>query len=358
MMFIHSTFALFSLSLLASAANVDPVKTVFQFPPPSPPPARPSWLGNLAVRAEGSIIATSLFSPDLRLFDPSASQPSPQVITTFSNTNGTTGITETTPEVFEVVSGVFDLNQQAAPGTLQLWRVDLTDNSHPNVSLTANMPNVTLINGLTTLNPTTVLGSDSIKGIVWSINTETGAYAPALTDPLFLPGSNGSSLGINGVKVAHEGECTYLYFTNSAKAILGKVEINPVDGTSMGQPASMIATAPFADQGGDYDDFTLKFSDDGCVEGAYTANSRLNSISHINFEPFNQTIIAGAAMSKAWINSTEIAEPEAVAFGRMPTDKDVLYTVTTGNVANGKFVGSSPRNKVGAQLLAIDTTGQ
>ena len=148
----------------ASCTEQDAVRTVYQYPKPG------HWLGNLAVRANGSILTTDLLSPQVFQFNPFDTNTQPETVGRFMNATGLTGITETSSDTFEVVSGHFTTNTtEAQPGTLRLYRLQLSSTSGPSVTLTADLSNIPLLNGLTTLSSTVVLGSDSVTGAVWSV---------------------------------------------------------------------------------------------------------------------------------------------------------------------------------------------
>ena len=312
------------------------------------------WLGSLAIRPNGSILTADLFGPRLFQINPLASDPKAQLIYRFPNATGLTAITETCPDTYEVIAGNFTEHSNAAkPGSLRVYRVDYSASTEPKVSLTADLSHVPLLNGLTPLNPTLFLGTDSVSGKIWSVDTQTGQAIPVITDPLMSPqdpiGPHNSPLGVNGIKIRKEDCTTFLYFTNTAKGILAKIEINPEDGTPANgtQRAVVIANTPGAKLGIGYDDFTFGPAVDGIEsETAFLCDSRGNTISRL--EPNgHQEIIAGN------LNSTEVAEPSDAAFGRTERDRHVLYVSTAGGLGN-KINGSVV---VGGQIVAIDTRG-
>ena len=335
--------ALITVTYAAACAEQYPVRTVYQYPKPG------HWLGNLAVRANGSILTTDLLSPQVFQSNPSDAHPQPETVGRFPNATGLTGITETSPDTFEVVSGHFTTNTtEAQPGTLRLYRLQLLPASTPVVSLTADLSEIPLLNGLTTLSSTVVLGSDSVTGAVWSIDTQTGAYKKVIQDPLMPPkppsSPDSSKLGINGLHVQEENSTLYLYFSNTAQGILARIPINPDDGTPAPPTATAtrIALNAAASKGVGWDDFALGPAGDT----AFACDSRGNSIAMVQLTGSpKQQLIAGN------LNSSEVAEPSAVRFGRTAVDAHTLYVSTAGG-AGGPINGTT---RVGAQLLAIDT---
>ena len=331
---------------LASAAdctNAYNLRTIFQYPKPS------NWLGNLAVRSNGSILTTDLLSPQVVQFNPFSADPKPQSIGPFSNVTGLTGITETIKDTFLVIGGNFkNESSQAQPGSLRLFTLQLNLASKPSISLTSDLSDIPLLNGLTTLTPSTVLGSDSASGAVWSIDAKSGSHKKVIQDPLMSPkppsSSHSSSLGVNGLKIRQENGKSFLYFTNTAKGILAKIMIDPNDGTpaTPETKATIVATNAAAAKGIGFDDFA--FAPVGGV--AFACNSRGNSISKVQIDGgSDQAIVAGN------LNSSAVAEPSAAEFGRTGQDSHVLYISTAGGLG-GPINGTA---RVGAQLLALDT---
>ncbi|KAH7118370.1 hypothetical protein EDB81DRAFT_816864 [Dactylonectria macrodidyma] len=153
-------------------------------------------------------------------------------------------------------------------------------------------------------------------------------YSTAIQDPtMSLP--SGSAVGINGIHV-HGSD---LYYTNLGAGTFIKIPISLADGRQVG-PAMVI----FNDIEGD--DFAL--SKDGRF--AWIAANPDNTL--LEFDIWSRTgrVAAGS------FNSTDIAEPTAVAFGRTRTDGNVLYVVTAGGlgspfadsgVTGGRVVGIS-----------------
>ncbi|KAI9727096.1 MAG: hypothetical protein M1828_007297 [Chrysothrix sp. TS-e1954] len=334
--------------------DIDAVRQVIGTPYEGPT-NKSKWLGSLAVRPCGSILLTDTLAPTVYIVeDPKAESPPLEVVTTIPGANALTGITETEPDVYQVVAGGFSIkNESAVPGTLKLWSIDYsTGASKPVVRKTADLDRVTMLNGLTYLGHDIVLGSDSIDGAIVTINTKTGGYHQVWKSASLTAkdkaSKNSSTLGVNGIKVAREGPKTYLYFTVTAKSILAKIEINPTTGEPMpGATIMTIETTLGEKKGVGYDGFAMRIDATADLD-FYAADSRGNAIEHISGRAggVSQEIVAGN------INSTEVAEPSDAAFGRTECDKDILYVCTAGGI----FKGIGPENKkVGGQLLAIDT---
>ena len=317
------------LVLLPVSTALAPTRLLHQFP-------NDTYLENIAVRPNGSLLVTAGTAPDLYLLNPSNPSPQPILVHRFTDALGTFGITETTPDTFYLIVSNGSLSQIIPPPkSTRIFRVSFPepDEMFANVQLISIVSDVGLLNGLTSLDADTILAADSVQGVVHAINLTSGISKVVIQDPLMAPLSNftgpGFNLGINGLHI----QDNYLYFTNTARAIFARIAIN-TDGRPAGPPATVIADAP---SGAGFDDFALGWG--GC---AFAAVGTGNTIDEIGLDG-RQEIIAGN------LNSTEIAEPTSVAFGKgMEWGK--LYVTTGGGFAapvNGDVV-------VGGQVVEID----
>lgn len=317
-------------TLLTLTTALFPAKLIYEFP-------KGTWLENLVVRPCGSILITTLTGPDLYQINPLLPNPTASLIHHFPTGLATLGITETFPDEFYLILSNVTLPKViVTPGTQRIYRIKFPfPTAQPEISLAASLPDAILLNGLTTLNPFTLLAADSRKGVVWAINTLTGTSKIVISDPLMLPtAAPGPMLGINGLKVRNG---KILYFTNGAQNIFAKIAINS-DGTPSAGPATVISNAP---TGASYDDFALDFLGD-----AFLATAGGDSIAEVKANA-RQRIVAGM------MGEIEIAEPTSAQFGRMGVDAGVLYITTAGGLAipvNGTEV-------VGGQLVAVDVRG-
>lgn len=155
----------------------------------------------------------------------------------------------------------------------------------------------------------------------WSVNIKTGAYATAITDPLFT-NTPAILLGINGI---HTHKST-LYFTNSAQQIYGSVPIDSSTGAATGS-ASVIAKATE----GNFDDFAL------LRNGAAFIATQENALSYVDPNG-NVAIIAGGG------NDTTLVSPTSAAL-----KGSVLY-ITTGGL------GAPPPAGVSGQVFELDVS--
>ncbi|KAL9614944.1 MAG: hypothetical protein Q9167_000586 [Letrouitia subvulpina] len=309
--------------LFRLCAALYPTQLIYEFP-------NGTFVENLAVRPDGSILTTLTTSPDLYLIQPSSANPNPQLIHRFVGSTSALGIIEVSPDTFQVgVTNASGLGQ-AAPGTSKLYQVTFPRrySNKAKVSLTANIPNITAPNGLLALNKNKILVADSAEGLIFAVDLNTGKSNVAITDPLFAT-TQRLPVGVNGIKL----QGNTLYFTTSAQNLLGKVNINLKTGTALSSATKIVNGLPPAVG---YDDFALR---DGA---AYVANAAGNFIERVDLKRRQQTVLAGQ------INSTDIAEPTSAAFGRNGKE-DVLFVTTGGGLSppvNGNEI-------VGGQLVAV-----
>lgn len=313
------------LILLPLSTPLHTTRVVYTFP-------NPTWVENLAVRSCGSILTTLLTTPDLYLINPLEAKPQATIVHSFASGSRLLGITETTPDTFEIIVSNVSLTDPQAVASNMIFRVSFASpNSPAAITHTADVPDAKLLNGLATLNPTTILAADSGNGQVWAIDTRSGAAKVVISDLLMKPTSptGGSSTGINGLRLRG----STLYFTNTAQAVLAKVQIN-TDGTPQGN--AVILAHAFA--GTTYDDFAVR----GPSGDVFLAANAANAITEVPADGGAQTVVAGN------VNSTRIAEPTSAAFGRGPGDKDTLYVTTAGGLGI-----VSADETVGGQVVAV-----
>ncbi|KAJ7192867.1 hypothetical protein GGX14DRAFT_593640 [Mycena pura] len=131
-----------------------------------------------AVRPNGKLLITSPQSPTLHMLE-SRTVENP-TLDTFPNA---------------LIAFVLnDTTIRAIPGTIAIWRVDLTSHGPPGpprVNKAADFTDGMFLDGLGAApgEPDLVLGADSAAGRVWQINLRTGAVRVAAQDDAFAPGA-------------------------------------------------------------------------------------------------------------------------------------------------------------------------
>ncbi|KAK7045092.1 hypothetical protein R3P38DRAFT_2882552 [Favolaschia claudopus] len=321
-MFIPSKLLL-SLSLALSAlAATFPAKVIYQSP-------TGLFLENIAVRPSSQLLLTSVLTPTLYTFDPSAENGTLDEVYTFPNATALTGIVEYKPDVYALVASTLDLNTiSATPGSVAIYSVDFTGSGAPAVRQAARIPESTMTNGLSTLpgHPDVVLAADSDAGLIWEVNVRTGNVSVKFQDDALSPGAPPPALGANGVHVNKN----FLYFTNSQKGTVSRVSLS-------GGPVELLGTAVQAggtpDKG--YDDFT--FDEQGRPLVAMSAGA-VQLFEQARNGTWVQTTIAGSVQGG---DSDGLVGATSVAFGREEGKCSKILYVT----------GSA------GQIAAVDTTG-
>jgi hypothetical protein len=320
-----------------------PTHVIYEFP-------LGTWIENMAVRANGQLLVTLLNIPDLYLIDPFHANDT-VLVHSFPDALGLSGIAEVTPDIFTVSSSNFSLTGELVPNSAIAWNVDLrgvslstsnptTLNPAPAVSKIASLSSVAFPNGqcLLSSSSSTVLIGDIKGGVVYRLNTLTGASSAVIANN-YTAATAQATFGAAGVNGIHVRDGT-LYFTNTGEGIFAKIPVHE-DGTPAGN-TSVIARALEDDY---YDDFTLR------GDFAYLVTGSGNSVEKVRLDGSGrQTIFAGS------LNSTSLAGPTSVAFGRTERDGDVLYVVTSGGLAVPVDEGGQ-EIEVGGQVVAVDLSG-
>lgn len=302
--------------------------------------SNPTWIENLAVRQNGQIFATALTEPSIYLLDPILSSLDPQsprgatLIHSFLPEKAVLGITETQADHFFVIVGNASLSSAGfnfALGTYAIYSVDLTTynpilNSGAKIHLVTTIPEAGLLNGLATLDAgkDLIIATDSIHGIIWLINVQTGKTSKLLSSSLLLPTAASLGLGANGLRVLlSKCGCTAtVYISNLATSILYSVDIS----------LSTLAVGPLKtiQTGIAIDDFALD-----PVKGiAYVAAGSLNSVLSFSVGGGEVKVLYGG------VNSTALPGPTSVQLGRGLLGQGKVYVSTDGGLAgpvNGVF---------------------
>jgi streptogramin lyase len=114
LLLVSLTTAIAALPLDPAKSN--PVATLWTFP-------NETWIENLAVRANGNILCTSLNRAAIYQVDPFKHVA--ETLHQFASTDGCLRIAETSSNVFVVVTANVSLETNTAwPGSAKIWRVD------------------------------------------------------------------------------------------------------------------------------------------------------------------------------------------------------------------------------------------
>nr|POE88414.1 hypothetical protein CFP56_11642 [Quercus suber] len=333
-------FGVFLIPLLSNYAHgstLCPTKLIHQFP-------QNTWIENIAVRRNGSLLLTSLLGlGGLTSLDPAGNAHPVTIVDTFPGVNSTVGIVEARADVFFVIGSNYTIGATTRPeqGTNTVFEVDFNardESGRPVVRVLARVRDAVELNGLTKYNDTLLLAADSGLGAVWGIDTHTGSYHIVAKDVLMQPEPPSEELGINGVR--YRPETGKLYFTNTQRRLFASLRLGA--NAKPLYPVLNITTS--LDESGveiNWDDFGL----DG-YGNAYIATQQGNSIQMVT--PGGETrVIAGN------LNSTDLAEPTSAQLGRTWRDRDTLYVTTVGGYLEPVYQGGKPV-KLGAQVVAVD----
>lgn len=292
------------------------VKTVHQFP-------LGTWVENLAVRRNGKILATAITSPELFQVNDRGDLP-PTVVSSFTGANSCMGITELGHDIFYVIAGTLTFSTfTPVAGSYSVYEVNLrnfTGTSTAPVTQIAQIPDSQILNGITVLSHKrkTLLVGDSIAGVVYRIDIQTGTVTKVLDQPLTKGINPQSGTGVNGLNV-RDG---YLFFVNTNQNLLAKILINE-DGTPKD---GAVATIVNSDVQGP-DDFSLAPSRGNVAVIAQNSANRLGVVRNGVY-----TEVAGNNAPRGSV----LLGPTAVRFarvGRNGRNSQKVYISTNGGAS-------------------------
>ncbi|KAF2496451.1 hypothetical protein BU16DRAFT_526920 [Lophium mytilinum] len=279
--------------LLDTGANLTfalPTHPVYTFPVGT-------WIENLAVRANGKILATDDSLPRVYQIDPLSPHTPAILLHEFTDTASILGIVETIPDVFYVCTANYSSAKLEGYGQAYIYKLDMRPfspsiPSSAAVSKVATLSEAKALDGLAWLEPRDrkgeglLLVSDFLAGVVWSVDIATGAVAM----PINSTYTRSTGFGVNGLKIRDQE----LYFTNTQQQILVKVAVN-----SKGE---VVGNYTVLAQGGfGPDDFALDAEGDAYVTSFEVGR---NGVVFVPREGGEAVYIAG------------MAGPTAAAFGR------------------------------------------
>jgi hypothetical protein len=295
------------------------VETLFQFP------NNGSWIDNLALRSDGSILLTRLDTPEVWSVDATTGHAT--LVHSFANATSCFGISEIDDDVFAVVVGNFSTKTyHPTPGSFTVQQLDFNnfqataneqETQKASVSHIAALPEAQALNGMTSFTKEShlVLIADSPNGVAWKLNTQTGEYSIALNDTSMLPAEGQAlPLGVNGLKMVDN----YIYYSSTTRMQFGRVKVDQ-DATPVSD-YQIIASGFLPDN--------MDVASDGT---AYIATDPQNSV--VRITPFGQiSLVAGGQLS------TQMPGPTSC---RLSADGKTLYVGTSGGQVApvlGKFM--------------------
>ncbi|OAG45136.1 hypothetical protein AYO21_00484 [Fonsecaea monophora] len=390
-----------------------PYSTIATFPPGS-------FLENLAVRRDGSILVSDMLSGSIWYINPHAEDGTTQATLelvhkfapedaqveqslavdgpdeqeqgegeghgSYASTPAAEAIVESpiTPDLFYLFSGV-----HGKKGTWWVYELDMRSflpyASPAKTSATgqvatgvkvkrlAPVPAATWLNGGTAVphrSEPLILMAESYQGRLYSYNIVRGNVDIWLEHALLGKMTTRPPWpGVNGVKYHHDGRDSWIYFTNSDRAILGRIKVENQD----------VTTVPARNSKEQVDIEILASGcggDDLCIDGQgniYVATNPMNTVLRFSllaatprasagsggtanaaaerrvilglYRPQLSTEEASASQPKPGFDSNSDSDrevevdrdttgPTAVSFGATASDAKDLYVVTNGGIIN------------------------
>ncbi len=311
---------------------------------------------NLAVRANGHILATAAFGPFAGLWqiDPLSIQP-PILLHEFASFTSTLGMTELKRDIFYVVASNSSQLGSASVFSINMRHFKAGPNSTiivpPTIAKVADLTSSIALNGMTHLRGIEdfVLISDTLLGGIWKTNVETGLSTLIIKDPTMEGPPNTTAIaayGINGVRV--QGET--LFYCNSGQQTLYQMPVSlspstliyrvPTNLTSffsqIHTDGSSAGSAKLISSQISCDDFAIH------PRGLLYVASPSNALLRINLQTGSQTVVAGTFNS----STSDIIGATSVQFGRTASDRHNVYVTTNGASFTCAPIGSQGISRV------------
>jgi sugar lactone lactonase YvrE len=311
-----------AMSTLLASSLAAKVSIVYQFP-------TGTWLENIAATRNGSLLVSTVGAAEVHIVHPTTMSTS--LLASFPDANAVLGIAELAQDVFTV--GVGTMTPANAPiiPSFSVWSIDLScKDEGTKVKKIADIPHVSMVNGMAALNSHTLLLADSWAGHIVAFNTKTGKTEVVLEHPTLLPNFNSSlPLGANGLKVHGD----YVYYTNTAQGRVGRVRIHPATGKPNGPFKTFASGSDISVP----DDLIVAKDGSVYVSGPLAAPHG-DTLQHITLDGKVTTIAEGGL----------VAGTTAPAFGRTKKDKNVIYLSTMGGF------GEDGLPKAGGRVVAVE----
>ncbi|KAL4897512.1 hypothetical protein BDV59DRAFT_197804 [Aspergillus ambiguus] len=225
---MRSVIRLVPLITIASSAFAQSVTQLFNF-------STAVDIENSNIRPNGHLLLSTFANGGLYTLNPQEQHPQAEMVALLPGATALTGITAIGIDKFAISGGVrghYHYDNET------IYTVDFRRNA--TVQVVAKLPQAEMLNGLCALptRPHVVLSADSRVGGLWRVDTSRKGGNVQLAfqhEALAAPANASSPLGVNGLKIVGG----HVYFTNSARGILGRVPVNE-DGTVFGE-VSVIA---------------------------------------------------------------------------------------------------------------------
>src|SRR5579875_2755850 len=279
------------------------------------------FLENLAVRADGSVLITTVLQKELWLVPgprPHA-EVSPVLVHTFEYP--VMGIVEAAPDVFIVcvTDGYVSHRSYLARIDLNGWAPG--EPVSPEVICTFD-DRVRSLNGACLLGPGVLAIADCFAGLIWRVDLADGGHGATarvwLADPTMAWDPDAGVApppqpGVNGVR--YGPETGYLYYTSTAQKVFMRVPVEP----ATLDPAGGVQFVAAIDKA---DDFCL----DEDAGFAYVTRHRGNTLDRVPLEPGHGSEVPHIAGDPF---DPVLAGPSSAMWGRDPGDEGRVFYVTT-----------------------------
>ncbi len=293
-----------------------------------------SFLENLVVRSDNSVLVTSMNARELFYVPPTRGDAPVEPVLLHRFDQPTTGLVEIEPDLFLVsTSNLYTTHESF------LHRLDLRGyqpGSRVEPEQVFRFPDTARgLNGSCLLAPGLVLVADCFAGLIWRVDVQPGgrlvhARVWLAHDSMgYFPGKlKPEQPGVNGVRYAARSR--YLYYTATAKKLLMRVPVDAATLEPAGPPELVVA-------GRMGDDFCI--DEDAAV--IYLATHRQNSIDRISTDPgdnsgFPQSVV-GDPFTEALVG------PCSLAWGRGPGEYgSVAFVISDGGTASPAPGGPLP----------------
>ena len=301
------------------------------------------FLENLAIRRDNSVLVTVANQKEL-WYVPPVHGPAPVAPTCIHRfADVPTGIVETEPDVFYLVSGNFYTTHEAYLHHLDLrgW----APGEPIKLETVLQFPDTAKgLNGACLLAPKVMLVADSFASLIWRVDlpADKGGQPTARVwlrheSMGYYPGElKPEQPGVNGVRYADKTH--HLYYTATAKKLFMRVAVDPHTHEPAGEPELVVAG---------------RMGDDFCLDEAnkviYLTTHRQNTIDRVSMDPAKNS---GFTQSVAGDPFTEqLIGPSSGAWGRGPGEEPgkVAYFLTDGGTASPPPDGPHP-----ATLLRVE----
>lgn len=281
-----------------------------------------TFLENIIIRSDGSILVTAITPPVLYYLPPPESEEVvPQVVCTFDAP--AMGIIEAGQDIFYISTTGF-----LQGGNNKLWKLDMnsykaSDRLEATLVLTFP-PRAKVLNGSAALSETVILCADSWADLIWRVDIPSnGGHCTAriwLEHDMLAHSQDPKKPdvpGVNGLK--YNSKTRSLYFTTTAQTIFGRIQVDLDTFEPLGELEEVTDRWMWADD--------LIVDDEGCF--AYVTTHRQNTIERVCLKTGDRSCIVGNPLH------LDVIGPTAGSWSRKPGELGrVAYFSTDGGIKN------------------------